>query len=668
MQSATETRPKADAHTKQSAPEKSPRHTGTTVTGASPEARPKSARRLAMEEARRSKRPSRADRQAGTTPHPDRTLDDAGFPRLLQETLTAARTAASTREMVDTLVTLGGRLDADTAWQSLTRAETAAVRLLTAPGRAPGAGEPGGPGKPPVDSAFTSTLALSPQGRLVVTVPQRRSLPAEAAATGVAARISWSREDLAEYVRLFADVRRRTEHEVAECRALLAELGPEGRTTAVDAIRGAVFLVPPVMLYKDDSVFSNLKDEKNLTGKSLLPTHPDCFFHHLDRLPLELWTDEEAVVVACLWLAYSSGGPNRVESFNGVQLTLENVTDNFRTTRAVYLEAAPELEIEEIPAEELPSVQALLTAAAQIAAARARLVAERRIHYDINATIRRKSERALPRAERPGPHELGVCERLADLLPGTGRDFASVLDVLDDAWLEAPRGGFATGFEALVHTTVDASVDLFGADFAMSRGIRSLPKLIDALGRRDWAEIVSWELPDFYCCVVPSARAFELHGGDKVKVADSAWAMSARMQYNTWHVMPGNLPKDPAVQARDFLAPHVLPDLAVHSDLHHRGHVANLIRFSARSPEPVRITDEITFKSLTDLRVLRCTGEPFDQADLIGVTHVARFLAQLSERVAAAAVAGRPIEVTSFDHRWHRTSIAGPVPSPESHV
>ncbi|MCX4832488.1 hypothetical protein OG746_27490 [Streptomyces sp. NBC_01016] len=646
---------------------------------------PKSARRLAMEEARRSKRPSRADRQAGASPHPERTLDDAGFPRLLQQTLTAARGAASTREMVEILITLGGRLDADTARRSLTRAETAAVRMLTAPGRTPGAGEPGGPERARATSdpdeaqragaeaAFTSTLALSPQGRLVVTVPQRRSLPAEAAATGVAARITWSRDDLAEYVRLFADVRRRTEHEVAECRGLLDRLGQDGRTAAVDALRGAVFLVPPVMLYKDDSVFSNLKDEKNLTGKSLLPTHPDCFFHHLDRLPLELWTDDEAVVVACLWLAYSSGGPNRVESFNGVQLSLENVADNFRTTRGVYLQAAPELVIDELAdaglsGVELPSIESLLASAGQIADARARLVAERRIHYDINATIRRKSERALPRAERPGPHELGVCERLGELLPGAGRDFAGVLDVLDDAWLQAPRGGFATGFEALVEATVHASVDLFGADFAMSRGIRSLPKLIDALGRRDWAEIVSWELPDFYCCVVPSARAFELHGGDRLKVADSAWAMSARMQYNTWHVMPGNLPKDPAVQARDFLSPHVLPDLAVHSDLHHRGHVANLIRFSARSPEPVRITDEITFKSLTDLRVLRCTGEPFDQADLVGVTHVARFLAQLSERVAAAAVAGRPIEVTSFDHRWHRTSIAGPVPSLESHV
>jgi hypothetical protein len=620
----------------------------------------KSARRLAMEEARRSKRPSRSDRPAGTTPTPDRVLDDAGFPRLLQRVLTSARSAPDTAGMIEVLLTLDGHLDLEHARRSLTRAEVAAVQMLTRTGRPPGPGEPGGPGKPGEagqSAVFTSAVALSPQGRMVVTVPTRRALPPEAAATGVAARISWSEEDLAEYRVLLADVEQRTTQEIHECRIFLEAMGSEGRTAAVDAIRGAVFLVPPVMFYKGDSVYSNLREDGNLTGKTLLPTHPDCFFHHLDRLPLELWTDDEAVVVACLWLLYSSGGPNRIESANGYQLTLDNVADNFRTMREVYAEADPDLRVAEIP-HGSPPAAVLSAGAAQLAVARAALVSARRLCYEINATTRRKAEQALPLLSGPSPQEKGICESLSGLLPHGAAEFGGILAQLreDPKWLYRPRDDFPTGFEALIHATVAASVELFDAHFAMSRGVRSLPKLIEALGRQDWKEIVSWELDKFYCCVVPDRRAAAIHGGSLVKVADAAWAMAARMQYNTWHVMPGNLPKDPAVQARDFLAPHVLPDTAVFSDLHHRGHVANNIRFSARSPEPVMVAGFL-FKSLTDLRVLRCEGPPFTQVELAAVAQVAAFLAQVSELVATAAQDGVPIEVTSFDHRWHRKTI-----------
>jgi hypothetical protein len=612
-----------------------------------------------MEEARRSKRPSRGDRPAGTTEQPDRVLDGAGFERLLKQTLTSARSAPSTTAMIETLITLSGHLKREDADRSSTRAEAAAIRMLTRAGRAPGPGEPGGTGKPGghEGAVFTSSLALTPHGRMVVTVPGNRTLPPEAAATGVAARISWTEEDLTEYRTLLLDVDRRTAQETEECRALLAEMGEEGRRAAVDTIRNAVFLVPPVMLYQGSAVYSNLRGDGNLTGKTLLPTHPDCFLHHLDRLPLELWLDEEAVVISCLWLLHASGGPNRIESFNGYQLSLDNVADNFRAMRDVYAEADPGADLAELP-DGTPHISQLRDVAAQLAQARSGLVNNRRLHYEINATTRRKAERVLPRPSGTSAQERGICARLSPLLPQPAADFGAVLTALreDREWLGRPCNGSPTGFEALIHTTVAASVELFGADFALSRGIRSLPRLVDALDRQDWKEIVSWELPEFYCCVVPSANALALNGGNLAQVADSAWAMSARMQYNTWHVMPGNLPKDPAVQARDFLAPHALPDIAVHSDLHHRGHVANNIRYSARSPEQVMVAG-FAFKSLTDLRIMRCEGKPFDQTELLAVTQVAGFLAGVSQLVAEAARDGRPVEVTAFDHHWHRKTI-----------
>lgn len=615
------------------------------LTEPAPVVAPVQSRREAMIEQRRSKRPSRGDRPAGSTAQPDRQLDDAGFTELLRRTLASARAAEQLPAAIEILLTLDGHLPAESARRSLTREETVAVSVLSRPDRA----EPG-----PDEVVFTSALALSPSGRLVITVPRHRALPAEAAATGVAARVPWGPADLAEYRKLIAAADAEARWEIGELRSYLAGLGEDGRAQAVNALRGAVFLVPPVMFYAGRNMFANLRDPGNLTGKTLTPTHPDCYFHHLDKLPFDLWTDEEAVVVGCLWLLYQSGGPNRIESSNGFQLSLPNVTDNLRHQAALYAGAGSPLEVPDgrVPAAELQSL------ALELAKVRLGLVQHRRLYYEINATTRRKAERLLPQPSGPDLAERFVCERIAPLLPGSAGSFAEVLAAVraQPDWLAEPVAGAPTGFEALIETTVRSALELLDADYAMSRGLRSLPRLIDALATEDWAEIVSWELPSFYCCVVPSWRAVRLFDGDFARLADSTWAIAARMQYNTWHVMPGNLPKNPAVQARDFLAPHVLPDIAIHSDLHHRGHVANNIRFSARSPETVVVAG-FPFKSLTDIRVLRCEGPAFTEQELLPVTSMARFLAQLSESVAELALAGRRIEVSSFDHRWYRHTL-----------
>jgi hypothetical protein len=613
-----------------------------------------------MIEARRSKRPSRADRPAGTTSQPDHVLSESGFTELLKRVLIRARAPQDLPSAIAVLLTLDGHLSEEDGLRALAREEAVAVAVLRRSARpdpaAPHGQDPAGDAPPPAGPVFTSALALDPHGKLVVTAPGRRALPPAAAATGVALRVAWTAADMTEYRRAAAAARAEDEREIAQCRALLDDLGEEGRADAVDALRAAVFLVPPVLFHHDGSVYSNLRSEPgNLTGKTLLPTHPDCFFHHLDELPLELWTDAEAVVVTCLYLLHRSGGPNRLESSNGHQLTLRNVQDNLRAQHATYGADAPPAPSWTRPLD----AATLLSIADGLARVRARLVEERALHYEINATTRRKVEKRFAVLADEKHAERFVCERLEGLLPHEPHDYDSVIEMLrhDPALLAAPAAGQPTGFEAMIHATVGCALELLDADFAMSRGIRSLPRLVDRLRAHDWEEIVSWDLPAFYCCVVPSRAALAVFAGDHAALADSAWAIAARMQYNTWHVMPGNLPKDPSVVARDFLAPHVLPDVAVHSDLHHRGHVANRIRFSARSPETVLVAGN-RFKSLTDIRVLRCVGPAFDERELVSVTRMARFLARLSEVVADHAAAGvQYVEVTSFDHRWHHRTI-----------
>lgn len=613
-------------------------------------------RREAMEAKRGSKRPSRSGRPAGTS-QPVHHLGRAGFSAMLDGVVESARSRPTVGEMLDTVLTLGGQLPRERGVAALDALDRCGLEVLAEgaaagrPADMTGWSEPG--------SVFTSVVGITSHGRLVVSVPGRRTFPPEAQEYGVVAWVPWTAEDLERFRERRDALLTREAAEVAECRDHLRGL-PSGEVVAlVGDLRRAVSLVPPTQFYRGRTVLSNLRDEDNLTGKSLPPGHPDCIFTALLRLPVEDWSDDDVVTVCSLWVLYVSGGPNRMESSNGHHLDLERVWTNLRSVRDVYAAATLAVDLPDLPAER-PGLPEVLRVAEQLSAARTQLIEGRALSYYINATTRSKLERALPPATPGTAPERAVVGALAAVVPN-----ATAATTLDDVvravrtepqWLCRPDEAGTIGLERVIWGTVAAAVDAFDADFALSRGLRSLPRLVRALRDRDFREIVSWELPEFYCCVVPSRRAIAFHDGDRIAAADAAWAMSARMAYNTWHVMPGNLPKNDDVDARDFLAPHVLPDIADFSDLHHRGHVLNSVTYSARSPEKV-LVDGHVFKSLTDLRVLRCSGEPFVLPDLVPVARIARFLADTVTVAAELAAAGHEPVVRAFDHEWHRATI-----------
>jgi hypothetical protein len=192
---------------------------------------------------------------------------------------------------------------------------------------------------------------------------------------------------------------------------------------------------------------------------------------------------------------------------------------------------------------------------------------------------------------------------------------------------------------------------------AMSRGIRSLTALVRALRAEDWAQIAKWDLPHFYCCVVPAAQAHRHFGDSPAWLADAAWAISSRMQYNSWHFLVGNLPKVPEVVARDYFVPPTIPDIAYYSDQHHHGHVAAKVRFSIRSPQAVEVLGR-TFNGFVDLRLLRCEGSPFDEQDMLAAHRASAFIATVTGAAAAVAANGADIGITSFDSQWHWMKVA----------
>ncbi|MFJ9606583.1 hypothetical protein ACIRS1_09585 [Kitasatospora sp. NPDC101176] len=614
-------------------------------------------RSAALAKARQSRRPSRLGRPAGAGGPDYLTPEDSGFPALLAQTWRRAAAAPDLATAVDTLLTLAGHVPADIQLRALPVEDEAALKVLVGrswrdDGRAPDR---------PADAAtaFLGEIGLDRSGRLAVRVPSRGALSDTADLVDGVLRVPWTAEDLAAYRTELALAAERWRQSVADGRRWLAAAGAEGRRELLDTLKEAALRTAPFVLYVGERQYTNFRDRNNLTGKTLRPGHPDCTLTSLETVPLDLWADGDVLLVVCLTLLVRSAGYARIEEANGTQLTLDHVALLLERTRTAYNAAAGELP--PVPAPDGHGVAALDALAGALAARRRELVGRVQLYREIYGPLMHKIERvAGPVKDDARRLEAELCARLRERLPVAGDTLdeltASVAASPD--WLAGPHGAFGTGLESLVHESVRAATAVFDADFAMSRGMRSLPALIAALRAEEYARIAEWEIPHFFCCVVPSEDSRRLFGGSAAHLADTAWAISSRMQYNSWHFLVGNLPKVPEIAARDHFVPPVIPDVAYYSDQHHNGHVAARVRFTVRSPQAVEVLGR-TFNGFMDLRLLRCEGLPFDEQDLLAAHRLSGFVARATSRAAALVAAGAQVEVSSFDSRWHWDSIAG---------
>jgi hypothetical protein len=615
-------------------------------------------RKAALAKARQSRRPSRLGTAAGAAAKPDYLFaDDAGFPGLLKRTWQQAAAAPDLPTAVDTLLTLGGHVPADVQLRALRIADECALRVLCGRSWREDGQEAPGPDDAGERPAFLGEIGLTASGRVVVRVPSRGPLSGEEDLVDGVLRMPWSAQALLNYKAELDRVTTRFRDAVTDCREWLEAAGPQGQHDLLENLKEAALRTAPFVLYQEGRQYTNFRDRNTLTGKTLWPGHPDCALSSLQTVPVDLWSDDDAVMVVCLALLVRSAGYARIEEANGTQLTVDHVARLLERTRLKYNAALSGRKV--LPAA-ATRVAALHDLAGALGRRRRDVGTAVQLYRDIHGPLMHKIERvAGPPGDAARRREAKVCRRLRERLPVTGDTFGELGAgvAASPAWLAEPHGEFGTGLESLVYETVHAAVTAFECDCAMSRGIRSLPALIRALRAEDWAEITKWDLPNYFCCVVPAPEAGRHFGDSPAHMADTAWAISSRMQYNSWHFIAGNLPKVPQVVARDYFVPPTIPDIAYYSDQHHHGHVAARVRFSIRSPQPVDVLGR-TFNGFVDLRLLRCAGLPFDEQDLLAAHRASAFVAKATAAAAALVADGEDIEITSFDSPWHWAKIA----------
>jgi hypothetical protein len=628
-------------------------------------------RKATLAKARQSRRPSRLGQRAGTAAKPDYLLaEDAGFPSLLKHTWQQAVAAHDLPEAVRTLLTLGGHVPADIQLRALPAAAECALKVLldrtasvnTASVSTASVSTASVSTAPADTVAFLGEIGLNRSGRVVLRLPSRAPLAAEEDLVGGVLRVPWSARNLTDYQAELARAAARSRAAVADCREWLAAAGLPGRQDLLANLAEAARRTAPFVLYAGDRQYTNFRDRNTLTGKTLWPGHPDCALSSLEQLPLELWSDSDVLLVTCLTLLVRSAGFGRIEEANGTQLTIDHVAELLERTRLAYNAASAGQPVPRpVPAAASCEVAALNELAEALARKRGEVIGQVQLYREIHGPLMHKIERvAGPRADEAQRLEAELCARLRDQLPVSGGTLADLGAGLAAApgWLTRPHGEFDSGLESLIYRTVAATAQVFDCDFAMSRGIRSLTALVAALRAQDWPGIASWDIQHFFCCVVPQPRARSYFDDSLPHLADTAWSISSRMQYNSWHFLVGNLPKGPAIAARDYFVPPTIPDIAYYSDQHHHGHVAARVRFSIRSPQAVDVLGR-RFGGFVDLRLLRCEGLPFGEQDLLAAHRVSGFIARATSLAAALVADGADLEIATFDSRWHWEKIAG---------
>ncbi len=438
-----------------------------------------------------------------------------------------------------------------------------------------------------------------------------------------------------------------------ELESQLEELSPQELAQLLGTVKDMVDHIDPVLIYVDEATYTlfdrhnNLIKERNTGG----PRH---LFSALPGLAPAQWPHSDQVFTACMHLLKEAG--LRGEEFNGRQLgPLE--LDAFLDAALERLSLALEAPLLERPKG---------------------LLAKARLHKELKEAARKdhlivrwvqglnfyKEERLLPKKDLPRR-----LEALDEALAGYFQDSAGLtwqrdesLDQIFSQWLVPALGGEARSrrpeslhpVEDMVHFLVEQAIAMVGADMGMSRSLRSYRKLAEVHDGRRHREACLWPITDYFCCAVPSPAMRQALSSRPGLLFTVLNAVAQRMNYNSWHYMPGHFPAEDQPAGRHYYYPPRMPDTAEWSNLHHAGHVLANVLYSIRSPGEVRYGGK-DYWGFFDLRLMRQRGQPYSREDLKAAVAATGYLKAFYQALMDASAAGLgEMEVSAFDKNWYQ--------------
>jgi hypothetical protein len=457
---------------------------------------------------------------------------------------------------------------------------------------------------------------------------------------------SLSRSEAARARRLAAQADQEEEPCRARLDAALNAANEPGRlgqivAGAIDAVQH----VEAVCLYIGDEMFVAMERFTNLVttkrGAGLL--------NALVERPLSDWCPTHRLLVAALHTLYLSGRSIRFEEFNGLELSARRLFSRLSELGAGYCAA---LGVEEEPPQEPFALGSWVGGLA------GRMQDAPRLRYRRTSGLTFQKCEHLRPSVGPSEDSVAVSPRLIALhrswceheSRSSFRPMRLLHELADHAiedallsspaWVEAPDADAQekTKLEVLIEEIVASAVTATGADYGMSSSIRRPGCLFGESPSEVHHAVLKLTPKDFFCCIVGTQQLQRTYG-EKLEW-DVFRAVQARMQFNRWHFIAGNLARAVVPEDRHYFYPPVMPDLAEWSDQFHAGHTRAGVRYAVRAPgpdtgcPPLKISG-IEFRGFYDVRVVRVEGQPFDLRDLTTVRAHCLWLGVIWNRIVA---------------------------------
>jgi hypothetical protein len=413
--------------------------------------------------------------------------------------------------------------------------------------------------------------------------------------------------------------------------------------------------VESVCFYIGDKFFALIDRFTNLVASR---KSPDGALTNLRAKDYGTWSNAEILMVAALHALFISGRSVRFEEFNGAALTATALRQKLNALYAAYVDAG--CAITASPDVRLFELAHCIREQAR-EAERIDCLRYRRI-YGLNF---QKNERILKSPASSEPRTVHLEEFAEDYgaivggcppanLPedefflalakacierdmnGPGRDFHA----------SPPRGCW---LEALIDKIVASAVLATDSDYGMSSSLRDVSILLQPSLEDVVTGVHRLEPADFFCCFVSRGFADAM---DEATATVIAASVQKRMMFNRWHFLPGNFERGRIAGSRHWYYPPVIPDIAIHSDVHRAGHSRARVKYSVRAPGPDMSRPPLMiagrpYRGFYDVRVVRMDGQEYSIEDMLRTRRRTLWMESvydaLVKRLEALGDARRPI-------------------------
>ena len=335
------------------------------------------------------------------------------------------------------------------------------------------------------------------------------------------------------------------------------------------------------------------------------------------------------MIVAALHALFLSGRAVRFEEFNGAALTATALWEKLHYFLQAYRDAGC---ICEVP-DDADLFQLAQTIREQSLKAEGSGWLRYRWIYGLNF---QKNERILSSTKSTEAHSVYLrefaddYEELVGSIPAGGVTEWEFFHELARAALEQDVRGVTCGkcsdaangwIEYLIEKIVASAVLATEADYGMSSSLRDMSRLVESDEEKLMKTIHSLQATDFFTCFVSKGFRSRLEKSLADTIADS---VQRRMMFNRWHFIPGNFERNSIAKTRHWYYPPVVPDIAIHSDIHRGGHARAQVKFSVRAPGPDMSMHPLVianrpYRGFYDVRVVRMREREFTTDEMLRV-------------------------------------------------